>query len=184
MRSHCARACAAVLSLAGLALSAGPPGIWLDVPFIRQEKDGCGAAAIAMVMQYWSREKGLALPAGADPHRIQQEIYAKKAKGIFASEMERYFQGAGYRTFAFRGEWADLQQHLSKGRPLIVSLRPGGHGAALHYVVVAGLDGEKGFVFLNDPAQRKLLKVDRAEFEKEWNAAGNWTLLALPKRDE
>jgi len=28
--------------------------VWLDVPFVKQEKDGCGAASIAMVMQYGS----------------------------------------------------------------------------------------------------------------------------------
>jgi hypothetical protein len=33
---------------------------------------------------------------------------------------------------------------------------------------------------VNDAAQRKLLKEDRNNFEKEWNAAGHWTLLALP----
>ena len=34
---------------------------------------------------------------------------------------------------------------------------------------------------VNDPAQRKLLKQDRSEFEQEWSAAGKWTLLALPQ---
>jgi hypothetical protein len=34
---------------------------------------------------------------------------------------------------------------------------------------------------LNDPARRKLLKQDRSDFEKEWSATGQWTLLALPQ---
>jgi len=36
-------------------------------------------------------------------------------------------------------------------------------------------------VMVNDPAQRKLLQQDRSSFEREWNAAGKWTLLALPQ---
>ena len=36
---------------------------------------------------------------------------------------------------------------------------------------------------VNDPAQRKLLKQDRPSFEREWSAAGKWTLLALPQTD-
>jgi uncharacterized protein YvpB len=52
----------------------------------------------------------------------------------------------------------------------------------LHYVVVAGVDPAHNFVLLNDPAQRKLLKVDRSTFEKSWNAAGNWALLAVPEQ--
>jgi len=51
----------------------------------------------------------------------------------------------------------------------------------LHYVVIAGLDWEQGLVMVNDPAQRKLLKQDRSSFEREWSAAGKWTLLALPQ---
>ena len=38
--------------------------------------------------------------------------------------MERYFQEKGFRTFTIRGEWEDLKQHLDKGRPLIVALKP------------------------------------------------------------
>jgi len=51
----------------------------------------------------------------------------------------------------------------------------------LHYVVVVGVDPEQNVVLLNDAAQRKLLKQERGSFEKEWSAAGRWTLLALPK---
>jgi len=39
------------------------------------------------------------------------------------------------------------------------------------YVVVAGLDEKRELVLLNDPAQRKLLKEDRSEFEQEWQVA-------------
>jgi hypothetical protein len=33
---------------------------------------------------------------------------------------------------------------------------------------------------VNDPARGKLLRIERAEFEKEWLAAKNWMLLAVP----
>jgi hypothetical protein len=36
-------------------------------------------------------------------------------------------------------------------------------------------------VAVNDPAQKKLLKMERPAFEKEWNDVQRWTLLALPK---
>ncbi len=47
--------------------------------------------------------------------------------------------------------------------------------------MVVGIDPVEGVVYLNDAAQRKLLKQERANFEKQWSAVGNWTLLALPK---
>lgn len=158
-------------------------GVWLDVPFVAQEKEGCGAASIAMVMRYWQQKQGQGPGETADAARIQQALYSKDAHGIYASAMQRYFEAQGFRAFAFAGEWSDLRQHLEKGRPLIVALQPGAHGAPLHYVVVAGVDPERGLVLLNDPAQRKLLKQDRSSFEREWNAAGKWTLLAVPQSD-
>jgi uncharacterized protein YvpB len=48
-------------------------------------------------------------------------------------------------------------------------------------VVVVGVDPDENTVAVNDPAQKKLLKMERPAFEKEWNAVQRWTLLALPK---
>ncbi len=169
-----------MLWVCGALRAAGSPGIWLDVPFVPQEKDGCGAASVAMVMQYWQRQQGLADDPGANAAQIQRALYSDSAHGIYASGIERYFQQNGYRTFAIRGEWEDLKQQLEKGRPLIAALKPGSR-APLHYVVVTGLDWQQGLVVVNDPALRKLLKEDRARFEQEWSAAGKWTLLAVPQ---
>jgi ABC-type bacteriocin/lantibiotic exporter with double-glycine peptidase domain len=171
------------LGVCGSLLGTDLPGVWLDIPFVKQEKDGCGAASIAMVMQYWRAQQGQPAYDTSDAAQIQRTLYSAKAHGIYASDMERYLQGKGFRTFTIRGEWEDLQQHLGKGRPLIVALKPVAlkpiSGGALHYVVVVGLGPE--MVMINDPAQRKLLQKDRSSFEREWSAAGKWTLLALPQ---
>jgi ABC-type bacteriocin/lantibiotic exporter with double-glycine peptidase domain len=178
MSRHLARALAA---LCACAISAAASGLWLDVPFVKQEKEGCGAAVIAMVMQYWAQQQGR--PAESiDAREIQQALYSRPAHGIYASDIENYFQQHSFRTFAFQGAPADLKQHLEKGRPLIVALKSSGN-AQLHYVVIAGLDDGERVVLVNDPAQRKLLKVDQSSFEKQWSAAGKWTLLALPQSD-
>jgi ABC-type bacteriocin/lantibiotic exporter with double-glycine peptidase domain len=159
------------------------PGVWLDVPFIKQAKNGCGAASIAMVMQYWQRQQsqGSNPAMTADADAIQRVLYSEKARGIRASDMERYFQQHGFRTFVFQGGWDELRRHLEKGRPLIVALKPMPSESTLHYVVVAGLDLSESVVLVNDAAQRKLLKEDRRNFERDWKAVGNWTLLAVPQ---
>src|SRR3954452_6913299 len=162
----------ASLGLCGIFLSAtmlaGASGIWLDVPFIRQEKDGCGAASIAMVMQYWQKQRSLPPDSGSDAAAIQHSLYSSKDRGIRARDMARYFQQHGFQSFAFTGKWEDLQQHLEKGRPLIVALKPSAMESSLHYVVVAGVEPDQDLVLLNDAAQRKLLKQERASFEKQW----------------
>jgi ABC-type bacteriocin/lantibiotic exporter with double-glycine peptidase domain len=162
-------------------LAAQPPGVWIDVPFVAQTKDGCGSAAISMIMRYWENRAGHAATSSADPERIQAELYSPPAGGIPASKMREYFQASGYRAFAFRGNWNDLKHHVEEGRPLIVSLKASGPIGPPHYVVVAGIDVERGYVYIHDPAQQKLLRMSREGFESEWNPTHNWTLLALPQ---
>lgn len=164
-----------------LAPAAETAGIWINVPFVTQVKDGCGSASMAMVMQYWDGKEGKAITSVADPQEIQDKLYSRKEKGIEASAMRRYFEEAGYQTFAFEGEWSDLKHHLEEGRPLIVAIKASGARGPLHYVVVVGLDWDRGYIFVNDPDQQKMLRISREGFESEWNGGGNWILLAVPR---
>src|SRR5690242_2862650 len=94
-----------VLWVSGVAYAAAPSSLWLDVPFVKQESNGCGAAVISMVMQYWERVQGKTADPDSDAVRIQQVLYSRQAHGIYASDMEAFFRQHGYRTFAFAGEW-------------------------------------------------------------------------------
>ncbi len=165
----------------GLPLAAEAPAIWIDVPFVPQVSDGCGSASISLVLQYWANKNGQASPDFANPEKIQTALFSPAKGGIAASRMQAYFQESGYRTFAFRGEWRDLEHHLEQGRPLIVSLKASGPLGPLHYVVVVGMDSQRGYLFVNDPAQQKMLRVSRQGFESEWNSAHHWTLLVVPR---
>jgi predicted double-glycine peptidase len=111
-------------------LSAESGSVWIDVPFVKQERNGCGAASIAMLMRYWAREN-------ADPQRIQQAVYSEDLHGIRGASVEGYLRDNGFRTFVFKGEWSDLEQHVAKGRPLMVSLHQS-RGGPFHYVVGSG----------------------------------------------
>lgn len=166
---------------AGLLLAAESPAIWIDVPFVPQVRDGCGSASISMVLQYWANKNGHVSPDFADPEKIQGALFSPAEGGIAASRMESYFQESGYRTFTFQGEWSDLNHHLAQGRPLIVSLKASGAHGPLHYVVVVGIDSQRGYLFVNDPAQEKMLRISRQGFESEWSGAHHWTLLAVPR---
>src|SRR5260370_28131831 len=167
-------------ALFGQAVPANSSGVWLEVPYVRQSEDGCGSAAIAMLLQYWSAH-GTPVAAGrADVAAIQKLLYSGKAHGIVASDMERYFREYGFRGFAVRGEWNDLRPHLEQGRPLIISIQPGSAKVPLHYVVVTGMDWEREAVFVNDPARGKLLRIERRGSDKELQNARNWMLLAVP----
>ncbi len=165
----------------GFALAAETPSLWIDVPFVAQVKNGCGSAAMAMVMEYWEKKTGRSASGAGDAGKIQAALYSPAEEGIPASAMKRYFEDSGYRTFAFVGDWGELGHHLERGRPLIVSLKASGPHGPLHYVVVVGIESAKGYIYVNDPAQQKMLRLSREGFESEWSATEHWTLLAVPR---
>ncbi len=150
--------------------------IWLDVPFVGQSYNGCGSACIAMVIRYWDANTGRSAERESES-AIYRKLYSRKAAGIPATAMRKYIEEQGFRVFAFEGTWLDLQQHLAKGRPLIVCLKG---RSSPHYTVISGIDPDQGVVLMNDPAGRKLQKMNRADFEKGWRGSNHWTLMALP----
>ncbi len=171
----------AALWIAGCsaAVATEAASMWLNVPFVRQTKLGCGDACIAMVMQYWQKKHEQPDQAPTDAATILRELPPGR-HGVSATNMAGYFEQHSYRAFAYAGDWDDIEHQIAKGRPLIVAIKPQGD-PDLHYAVVVGVDSPRHLVIVNDPAQRKLLKVDRSRFEREWKATENWTLLAVPE---
>ena len=133
-----------------------------------------------MIMKYWAAQQGKPSDSSAEVPAIQRELYSPREHGISADKMRAYLLQHHFQAFALSGRWSDLGNQLRKGRPLIVALKPSGQNE-LHYVVVDGIDTLRNTVTINDPAERKLMTRERAEFEKEWSATRNWMLLAVPE---
>ena len=172
--------CILIPLVVGLGMAGVAPEVQLDVPFLRQKKNGCGAASVAMVLHYWERQyPGLVLQSD-DLATVHEQLYSTDAGGILLSDMRRYFEAAGFHAFTLRATWAEFEEHLSKKRPLIVGLKKGKNPIAnLHYAVVVGFGGKR--VWINDPARRKRKALKRSTFEKKWKSADRWMLLAVPR---
>lgn len=165
----------AVFCIAALAEKTG----WIDVPFVRQVRAGCGPAAIAMVMQYWVKQIPALDAAAAGAEHIDKALPAG-SNGTFGKDLKEYLEAHGFSAYVFDGEMADLRNHLAKGRPVVVCLGLKGPDAPLHYVVVVGI--ANGEVLLNDPARGKLFREKTPDFLRAWKATGNWALLAVPRQ--
>jgi hypothetical protein len=163
-----------VISALAVLISVLASATWIDVPFTVQEKNGCGAASVWMVLEYWDRSP-------QSPEQIHSILFSKEAGGVFAADMEQFFTQHGFRTLSFKGEWNDLIENVAKGRPLVVSIESNARGTPLHYVLVTGVDEVQQIVLVNDPARRKLFPITRSDFEKSWDATNRWTLLAVPE---
>jgi predicted double-glycine peptidase len=152
--------------------------IWLDVPFVRQTEQGCGAASIAMVMQYWST-KGYPVEASSmDASQIMHQLHSREAAGIRAQDVKNYLDRNGFQAFVFSSNLQELNDHIEKGRPLIAALEVKGKPGKFHYLVVVGIDQKH--ILVNDPSERKLLRISIEDFEARRAATDSWTLLAVP----
>ena len=153
--------------------------VHLEVPLVRQKQNGCGAATVVMVARYWASQLPGVGHQANDVGEVHEQLYSAEAGGVRLSEMKVYFQERGFHAFTLRASWADLEDHLSKLRPVIACLKKGPR-APLHYAVLVGLEGKR--VLLNDPARRKPQRLKRSAFEKRWNLADRWVLLAVPRQ--
>jgi hypothetical protein len=140
----------------------------LNVPFVSQEKDTCGAAALAMVLAY------LGQPVPHD--EIAGALLDKELRGIPGSELERFARERGLSATAYKGDLAHLREFVNKGRPLIVAWDMG--RGRFHDVVVVGLSGDD--VIVNDPARGAFRREGLERFLRRWSGAGYWTLLVAP----
>jgi predicted double-glycine peptidase len=151
---------------------------WLDVPYVRQVKSGCGAAAVAMVVQYWARHNPELKNAASETDRIDELLPASR-RGIRGAALKDYLSQRGFAAFVFDGEVKDLRHHFERGRPVIVCLALSGPRAPFHYAVVVGVDEHS--VWLHDSARGKLVRETLERFRQSWEVTGHWALLAVPR---
>ncbi|HYI96820.1 MAG TPA: C39 family peptidase [Bryobacteraceae bacterium] len=139
---------------------------------------GCGAASVAMVVQYWARHYPVLKSAADETDRID-ELLPSTRKGIRGRALSDYLSARGFAVYIFDGQLKDLRQHFDRGRPIIVCLGLSGPKAPLHYAVVVGI--EEASVWLHDSARGKLTREPIDRFTSAWDVTGNWALLAVPR---
>jgi len=173
MRALCVLALAACTSYRGTAHDvdpaklAGEPG-WLlvrDVPYLKQQAEAeCGAAAIGMVVGFWTH---------AAPEAAFAAFRPVPADGLAAERLRDYARERGLAAYVVAGELADLAREIKAGRPVIVGLaKPQSRDRVLyHYEVVVGIHGPRQLIVTLDPSEgwRENTVVG---LYREWKLAG------------
>src|SRR5262245_13352629 len=156
----------AVLTVAVSLASAAP--VTLDVPYLPQSALLCGGAAAGMVFRYWG-----------DTHAgVQQfeSLVDRHAGGIADDVLVRAIAERGWRIGQFAGSLELLDDHLTRGEPIIVLLAE--RGNRYHYVVVVGRTAWS--VVIHDPAWGPNRQIEATEFLKRWDASQRWALSVRP----
>jgi ABC-type bacteriocin/lantibiotic exporter with double-glycine peptidase domain len=178
-----ASACVSYSSYVGTAQPFAPeqldrdPG-WLavrNVPVVRQQsRIDCGAAAIAMIVSFWTTQPSSQLLTALRPVR---------PPGLEAGRLRDFARHHHLQSYLVSGSVDDLERELAAGRPVLVGLyKPQRKGSVTHYEVVVGLHRQKGIVVTLDPAagwrQNYLIN-----FIEEWKPAGYLTLVIVGREN-
>jgi ABC-type bacteriocin/lantibiotic exporter with double-glycine peptidase domain len=172
LAAGCAPTGARSVSLASAARGDGWSRVE-NVAEIRQSSaDGCGAAALAMVLARWGRPVS------------QEEIRAASpppaGKGLRADTLRDFARAQGLQAFLVEGRPGDLEREVGRDRPVLVGVvKRQGRRAYPHYEVVVGINRELQRIVTLDPA-RGARETSIERFVEEWAAAGRLTLVVFP----
>lgn len=156
-----------VLAIGFLLCADVGPQLVEGVPFVRQEENWCGPAALASVLAYYG--------VNHDQKSIAQAVYTQGLKGALITDLENYARGLGFQTKLGSGDLADITEALRNKRPAIVIVdlgfwvftRP-------HYLVVTGIT-DKGVRAHTGYEPDRFF--DRREFERIWARKGSVYLI-------
>jgi len=141
-----------------------------DVPFFAQEKDRCGPASLAGVMNYWK--------IGVSPDEISQAIFSESARGTLDIDMIVFPQKRGLRAEQYSGGMTDLREKIDNGYPLVVLVDYGFWVYQKeHYMVIVGYY-DKGIIANSGTASGEFIPEN--DFLKAWEKTNFWTLLIKP----
>ncbi len=159
--------------LAPAGSAALPPRAELEsVPFHPQEEYQCGPAALATALG--------AAGFDADPDALRPQVYVPGRMGSFQVEMLAAARRNGAVAVELKPDLASVFAEVAAGSPVVVLQNLGlGFSPVWHYAVVAGYDLDSGKVTLRSGTTRRL-EMPLAAFERTWERAGRWAMLALP----
>jgi ABC-type bacteriocin/lantibiotic exporter with double-glycine peptidase domain len=143
------------------------------VPFIQQDSQFCGPAALASVMSYYG--------APVDQKVIGSRVYDEKLQGALITDLERYARDAGFETSSGRGSVEGLKAEIDRSHPVIVLVDRGFWVLSrTHYLVVFGYDGD-GFTAHDGFSASTHYRYE--EFRDIWGKMGNAYLLVYKRSD-
>ena len=131
------------------------PVVLVDVPFMEQAPNRCGAASLEMVMRYLGTE--------ADGAALDREIYIPALAGTVPELVAEGARKQGLSASVEQGTEADLQQLLKNGTPPILMLASTADDSKGHFVVVTGMNLQTG-----------ALRIHSGKNRNQWLSHKSW----------
>lgn len=138
----------------------------LDLPFVRQHKDTCAPASLAMIAGYWRQP--------VDHLELAAEICYD---GTPSHAERRWAEARGWVVRPFTLTEAAARAVLARGVPFTLSTQ---HPSSGHLQVVAGLDGRRGTLLVRDPGRPGTTEFALGPLLEQQAASGPLAMALVP----
>ena len=140
----------------------------LNVPFIKQKsKNCCGLVCLSMVIEYWTENPEMT--------EFAQQLRCPK-RGFSGEELRQMAEKQGFRAVIYKGNVADLYQHLEATRPIIVFLR---NDHSSYSFIVCGRTQNEEIVLVHPAEGYVFIKIQ--DFQKAWKGSERFSMLVIPE---
>lgn len=150
-----------------------PNTISIDgVPFVKQQDDFCGPAAMASLMQFYGQD--------ISQEEIADKVYTPKLEGALISDMENFAREQGYVVEVSEGSIDQLTSLIDGGTPVITLVDRGVWKVSIpHYYVLYGYNSEKD-TFLLHSGDKCCEEMEFGKLDGEWERM-NRLMLVITK---
>ena len=149
-----------------------------QMPILKWGIESCGAGSLATVLQHY----------GDSTSMQQWEATLPKTRGgVMTVDMLIAARQKGFDAQLVTGTPQLLTDELHSGRPVILMLQvifgPGQAYDFYHYIVVDGIDAERGLI-RTQWGDRQARWVSLARLEKAWSGGGHAAILIHPRTSD
>lgn len=150
------------------------------VPFEKWlERNYCGPACLAMVLNYWDETRSFS------QRKIADEIYDSESQATYNSELVLYPRTKGFVSYSFQGNLRILKDVVGKDIPVIVLTKTIKQIAKGHYRVVIGFDDDRDQIIFHDPYFGDRHAMTSEDFIKVWELGkgrnqSRWMMAVVP----
>jgi ABC-type bacteriocin/lantibiotic exporter with double-glycine peptidase domain len=143
-----------------------------DVPYIRQRREHCGPATLAMVFGYYN----VILPQ----EELAEEFYRKKISGSLNLDMLISARKHGFDALIPEGSRDLLKGYISSDIPIIVMVCSSPDSKKYHFMVIYGYDDTKELFRIHSGKTRDGT-IGYQELDRIWAPTGKWMLVVERK---
>ncbi|MCK5708051.1 MAG: C39 family peptidase [Candidatus Aureabacteria bacterium] len=151
----------------------------LEIPFIKQNKNYCGPASLAIVFNYYDKE--------ISQEEIAKYIYNPELKGTLSIDLLLFVRKHNFTSEIYKSNIQDLKQKINQNNPVIVLTKgnPVKNFSIFknyHFFVIYGYNDDKQ-VFYCHSGSEKSAELKYKKLEKPWKETGNCAFLIYPENE-